>query len=1192
MAEELKRAKTVVSEGHTADSMEFIAAARDLAKKLGYSRPEASTFRAIFAVLKRDAYSSDKEAWEAHGAAARTYQQYKSLIDNLDKEAIADGFIGPSIEFAMLAMVIGHECSTTEDTTGDTNGDMSTCNHGHRMARHTGAPPATYWPDAPVCCDVCRIPVGREHFFHCPRCRYDLCPPCAEPHMQRKEIEDSATALAQPHTEGVGAWSTAYAMCASLASSASRRIFGSSAPAFNEYWCTEKIDLTRLGRIVDELRFSQRVRQQAIEGLKMTQEQLTKLERCQSLELVATRLLVTLPKAVDAKGRASVDVRYEERDVAGKGRLFATGQMVNAGDESAPRVLSLQGMQSDLRAVLVGEFAHDVDCENSEFRLIWSLAQMYEHDLPIIESYCKDRQALLTRIVQAHNVDVATAKRLPNIIASGGQYRTWMRKFDVAMEDDQLRVTVNRLHDELRVLHDDLVRHPDFAWLDVERKRMLHMGQREPLNLMPVIVRACERNVLRIVHRCFFDHHWDVRALIFDGLIAEPGALATESLAQVMLHAERQCLREGWEVRLAEKPLHGLHDSPVKTIVDAYHVVHQLHPDLELFAVGEEVHIPGFAAARIEAYVRGGPHDGRVRVRYRDGSTYHVDPKVMGPPGRERGRVIESTGYAVEVTSPTIGDESMLAAPGSGYFFLGIPEYVLEALPPLQGPLVVAPDDARLAKALLLSGSFHTLVTTDDQLGYAPGDCNDACELAKSFYESKGRVCVLATTGIFDSPAKILGPLFGCDWTFYSYTKHELVLTPMGASLLGGRAGDAALEYTKANFLRVPCHEALLKPKDCQIDREALLKPKDCHIEIETPIAIHRTGAHPGQLMWLGFINYGSSTKLNTILSKLLRQREPRTLVIREELAVEALRRRKTGDQVAAQAAATEAERRRQLAALAAASAAALEAERQRKVAAEADRKRQEAAETAAAEAERQKRMADAEAERQQKAAADLDRRRDTRGVECTFSMRSSHATDELQRRSNSLKTATHLTLVGEGFFLARENGNSFWTLLPAALSTRLMRKGLNTQGAVKYVAAGPQGQYFAKVGNEVWWSDACSVTFDEAIKAADICSISRVAFGPRCTWIVLYNDGSSTWDGIPTRLHNKLRSRDPRLSQPVEVALGPNETWFVKFANGRYDYTLSSEVASVVEELNTKGWQLKNVLLNSANGDWLLRYS
>ena len=51
--------------------------------------------------------------------------------------------------------------------------------------------------------------------------------------------------------------------------------------------------------------------------------------------------------------------------------------------------------------------------------------------------------------------------------------------------------------------------------------------------------------------------------------------------------------------------------------------------DVELFAVGEEVHIPGFAAARIEAYVRGGRHDGRVRVRYRDGSTYHVDPKVI-----------------------------------------------------------------------------------------------------------------------------------------------------------------------------------------------------------------------------------------------------------------------------------------------------------------------------------------------------------------------------------------------------------------------------------------------------------------------------------------------------------------------------------------------------------------------------------
>ena len=245
-------------------------------------------------------------------------------------------------------------------------------------------------------------------------------------------------------------------------------------------------------------------------------------------------------------------------------------------------------------------------------------------------------------------------------------------------------------------------------------------------------------------------------------------------------------------------------------------------------------------------------------------------------------------------------------------------------------------------------------------------------------------------------------------------------------------------------------------------------------------------------------------------------------------------------------------------------------------------------------EAARQQAAAQAkatEAKRRRKAAAELERRREFRGVHCAFSISNAHATDDLAGRAFSLKTVTHLTLVGEGFFMARENCGSFWTGLPAALHSRLVNEGLNTQGAVKYVAAGPDGQYYADVGSSIWWSVTCSDSFDEVMEEADS-SISRVAFGPQGSWIILYSDGESAWEGIPTGLHNKLRSRNPRLSKPVEVALGQNETWYVKFADGTYDYCLPSEVAREFEEWQEAGWQVSNVLLNSANGDWLLRYS
>ena len=103
----LKRAQTVVSDGHVADSTEFIAAARELARQLKFPRAESSTFRAIFAVLKRGAHSSDKAAWEAYGAKQRTYQQWKALIEPLEPQAVADGFLNDDAVvsgFAMMAI--------------------------------------------------------------------------------------------------------------------------------------------------------------------------------------------------------------------------------------------------------------------------------------------------------------------------------------------------------------------------------------------------------------------------------------------------------------------------------------------------------------------------------------------------------------------------------------------------------------------------------------------------------------------------------------------------------------------------------------------------------------------------------------------------------------------------------------------------------------------------------------------------------------------------------------------------------------------------------------------------------------------------------------------------------------------------------------------------------------------------------
>ena len=82
--------------------------------------------------------------------------------------------------------------STAREMTPDDDDeeDVPTCPHGHRMARQTGVPPLTYGPQTTVRCDGCNrmdLVESCGHFFHCPPCRHDLCPACAEPRMQRRE---------------------------------------------------------------------------------------------------------------------------------------------------------------------------------------------------------------------------------------------------------------------------------------------------------------------------------------------------------------------------------------------------------------------------------------------------------------------------------------------------------------------------------------------------------------------------------------------------------------------------------------------------------------------------------------------------------------------------------------------------------------------------------------------------------------------------------------------------------------------------------------------------------------------------------------------------------------------------------------------------------------------------------------------
>ena len=231
-----------------------------------------------------------------------------------------------------------------------------------------------------------------------------------------------------------------------------------------------------------------------------------------------------------------------------------------------------------LRCPLVGGFTYDIDCANSDVRLVCSLAtQLDLCELVPTVMDCRDqREKWLKKIAFRHAVTAQQTKRLPTIIINGGRYDTWLQKVGLpkTAKHPEIQTFAKKLYFELpQALRDQLLHHPRFRWTQVDRKSYLDQGRHPnviPSLLMPRIIASCENDVLTIIHRTLFTLGWRVRAKVFDGLIIEPPSNNPDCHIQTALAAaEAACRAQGWDIRLLEKPLYGFQDDLLPSLASA-----------------------------------------------------------------------------------------------------------------------------------------------------------------------------------------------------------------------------------------------------------------------------------------------------------------------------------------------------------------------------------------------------------------------------------------------------------------------------------------------------------------------------------------------------------------------------------------------------------------------------------------------
>ena len=166
------------------------------------------------------------------------------------------------------------------------------------------------------------------------------------------------------------------------------------------------------------------------------------------------------------------------------------------------------------------------------------------------------------------------------------------------------------------------------------------------------------------------------------------------------------------------------------------------------------------------------------------------------------------------------------------------------------------------------------------------------------------------------------------------------------------------------------------------------------------------------------------------------------------------------------------------------------------------------------------------------------------------------------------------------GMFLSRDTGKAqTWGRLPPKLYRRIQEDGDTTEiGDIVYLSTGPNGSYFAEFrSGECWWGSAVEDREFQAILHS--WDVYRVVFGRMesftddqgnakvtNSWIILGRDGRAAWKNIPSRLQHCLERRLSTWAAPAEVALGPGDSYFVRFLDGTVDYCLPAQIASVCE--------------------------
>eukprot|EP00914_Ancora_sagittata_P019988 GHVO01039688.1.p1 GENE.GHVO01039688.1~~GHVO01039688.1.p1 ORF type:complete len:408 (-),score=40.30 GHVO01039688.1:1072-2295(-) len=211
-----------------------------------------------------------------------------------------------------------------------------------------------------------------------------------------------------------------------------------------------------------------------------------------------------------------------------------------------------------------------------------------------------------------------------------------------------------------------------------------------------------------------------------------------------------------------------------------------------------------------------------------------------------------------------------------------------------------------------------------------------------------------------------------------------------------------------------------------------------------------------------------------------------------------------------------------------------------------------------------------------------------TRGNRCCFLLAVKSYHEEFGAAWN--QAASNCVALGRGYAIIYDDSSVAWWDIPKSLDAKL-RNEKNRLG-LKYIALGTDENYFVKyTSGKVEW--CATEDFGTTVRRGmndRRNTVERVAFGPRRSWAILWNDGHVDHKNICPSLSEAIESL-PAGEHIKDISMGPESEWFLILKNNsvRAD-NLDDGVYAALNDIQTRGWRLRNLIFGE-NGSYFMRY-